>query len=199
MSKPEALLLDLGGVVIDIDFRRVFSYWAERAGTSAQTLESRWVMNDAFTSHDEGAISFDQFALTLSDQLAIDLTAHEWKQGWNALFIEPFSGVAEALEQLDGRPVYAFSNTNATHLAFMRARYAAVLDTFQHVYASNEIGWRKPDPDAFRYVCAQLDLPPEAVAFADDSSANVEGATAAGLRAVQIAGEADVLAFLDAF
>jgi putative hydrolase of the HAD superfamily len=47
---------------------------------------------------------------------------------------------------------------------------------------SHEIGVAKPDPRAFRAVCAALELEPARCLLVDDVGANVAGARAAGMR-----------------
>jgi FMN phosphatase YigB (HAD superfamily) len=39
-----AILFDLGGVVIDIDFKRAFQVWAARASCDAADLEQRFAL-----------------------------------------------------------------------------------------------------------------------------------------------------------
>jgi len=56
---------------------------------------------------------------------------------------------------------------------------------FDAVYYSCELGTVKPEPAFFGRMLADLGLRPTEVGFVDDSPANVEGARAAGLRAVR--------------
>ncbi len=56
---------------------------------------------------------------------------------------------------------------------------------FDAVYYSCELGTVKPEPAFFERVLDDLGLGPAEVVFVDDSPANVEGARAAGLRAVR--------------
>lgn len=49
---------------------------------------------------------------------------------------------------------------------------------------SNEIGVRKPDPQAFAALSAALGLPPEATVFVDDNGANIAACRELGYRGV---------------
>ncbi|MFD3561252.1 HAD family hydrolase [Streptomyces sp. NPDC058686] len=55
---------------------------------------------------------------------------------------------------------------------------------FEPVVISGEVGLRKPDPAVYRLLCTRLGLPPERVAFVDDTRPNVEGARRAGLHGI---------------
>lgn len=56
-----------------------------------------------------------------------------------------------------------------------------LLDEFDHVFNTAELGIAKPDPDVFRLVCASLAVEPERALFIDDLQENVDGAGDAGL------------------
>jgi putative hydrolase of the HAD superfamily len=55
---------------------------------------------------------------------------------------------------------------------------------FDRVYYSSEMGVMKPDPAYFHHIVDDLGLAPHEAGFVDDSHANIEAATAAGLVAV---------------
>ncbi|HEY1244067.1 MAG TPA: HAD-IA family hydrolase [Hyphomicrobiaceae bacterium] len=89
-------------------------------------------------------------------------------------------------------PLYAFSNTNAAHQACWSIRFADLLAGFCRVFVSNELGARKPDAAAFRAVVAAMGVPPGRILFFDDLAANVAGARASGMQAVEVAAVADI-------
>jgi HAD superfamily hydrolase (TIGR01509 family) len=70
---------------------------------------------------------------------------------------------------------------------------------FDAVVISGRVGMRKPEPEIFRYACAQLGLPPSACVMVDDLPHNVHGAVAVGMVAVrhrsyaETAGELEIL------
>ena len=71
-----------------------------------------------------------------------------------------------------------------------------LLDEFDIVFNTAEIGIAKPDPEVFRHVCAQMSVSPRRTAFLDDLPANVQGATDAGLIAHQFTDRRTAQAFL---
>jgi putative hydrolase of the HAD superfamily len=71
-----------------------------------------------------------------------------------------------------------------------------LLDEFDHVANTAEIGVAKPDAGAFTHVCEAVGLPPSRVAFIDDLEVNVLGATEVGMRAHRFTGSDDARRFL---
>jgi putative hydrolase of the HAD superfamily len=63
-----------------------------------------------------------------------------------------------------------------------------LLDEFDHVANTAEIGVAKPDAGAFTHVCEVVGLPPARVAFIDDLEVNVVGAAGVGMRAHRFTG-----------
>lgn len=59
-----------------------------------------------------------------------------------------------------------------------------LLDLFEAIVDATHSGVLKPDPRAYGMALDALGLPPAACVFVDDQKRNVEGAQAAGLRAV---------------
>ncbi len=71
-----------------------------------------------------------------------------------------------------------------------------LLDEFDVVFNTAEIGIAKPDPEVFRHVCAELASAPRRTAFLDDLTDNVKGASEAGLVAHHFTGQQAAEAFL---
>ena len=196
----QAILFDLGNVILEIDPRRTFQHWAESAGVEVTLLYERWLLDEAYREHETGDISFDAYIEALSRRLEISMPMDNWRDGWNELFIAPFADVQVRLRKLQGKlPLYAFTNTNATHEAAWRARYGDALEHFEEIFVSSTIGMRKPDIDAYVWVAAAMELAPEQILFLDDTLENIEGAREAGLQTAWIRSEADVLSALADF
>lgn len=61
-------------------------------------------------------------------------------------------------------------------------------DIFDKVYASNKIGFSKPDPDFFRYIIQQEQVTAAESCFIDDLRENVAAAAGLGIKAIQFTG-----------
>jgi putative hydrolase of the HAD superfamily len=189
----DALLFDLGGVVIDIDWRRVFQAWAEAAQVPASRIAARFAFDAQYEAHERGTIDAAGYCAHLRGALGVALADEALLAGWNRLFVAPVPGMQTLLERLAGSyPLYAFSNTNRAHVAYWEPRYRGVLAPFRAVYCSCEIGARKPDAAAFQEVAQRIGAAPGRIGFFDDHPANVAGARNAGFLAEEVHSAADV-------
>ena len=200
----EALLFDLGRVVIDLDQARAHARWAELAGVPvddiAALVSERIVGSQAYCQHERGEISDAQFFAHLRQQLKLALSDAQLIDGWNRIFIGEIPGIRPLLANVAGLvPLYAFSNTNGAHHAYWSRHFCDLLAPFRKIYLSHEIGARKPEPAAFRTVVADMGLAPDRVLFFDDSAQNVAGARACGLMAVEVVTAAEIAAALNDF
>ena len=198
-SSADALLFDLGRVVLDTDFDRVMARWGSHAGCRPAELANRFVVNDSFKHHETGRIDDATFFANLRDQLGIGITDAEFLEGWNAIFAGEMPGIAQLLAGAAKRmPLYAFSNTNPAHVAHFSIAYADVLSHFREIFLSSSIGLRKPDAEAYDHVVRAIGVPASRILFFDDSAANIEGARARGLGAIHVTSTDDVARALTA-
>ena len=189
----KAVLLDLGGVVLDIDFHRVFDSWAKDSGVDKSLFYHQWSQDKAYKQHEVGEISFQQYSAHLTRTLGVSMSDACWQKGWNALWVGAYGAVIELLPQLAQKyTLCAFSNTNATHAASFNHHFGTELSHFETLYLSQKVGQRKPDPKAFLSVCERMGYAPKDVVFLDDILENVTGAKAAGLEAYLTRGETQV-------
>ena len=193
----KAILLDLGGVVIDVDPQRCFDHWAAAAGVDARRIRERWRADRSYEALEVGAIRFPEYIDNLSVRLGIALGPDDWRDGWNALLGEAIGPVVEMLPSLAARvPLYCFSNTNAVHQAAWERRFEDALRPFRRIYTSWELGHRKPDVAAYQRVADAIGVAPRDILFLDDNAENVRGAAAAGLDAHHVPRPADAVAVL---
>ena len=196
VTRPvDALLFDLGRVLIELDSGRVQARWAELAGVPAldEGIAAKIAGCEAYRSHERGEISDAAFFAFLRRDFRLDLTDEQFIEGWNAIFVGEMPGIRRAVSRVQGMlPLYVFSNTNALHHAYWSVHFADLLAPFRKIYASHAIGARKPDAAAFRAVVEDMGVAPERVLFFDDIAENVAGARACGLQAVEVRSTADV-------
>ena len=189
----DALLFDLGRVVLDIDFSKAISCWAAYAGCEPSDILARYVRDEAYRHHETGKISDSEYFASLRASLGIGITDAQFLEGWNAIFAGEMPGIAELLARAAGHlPLYAFSNTNQPHVDHFSQVHAALLGHFREIYLSSTIGLRKPDQAAYEHVVDAIGVPASRILFFDDLAENIEGARACGLMAVHVTSSADV-------
>jgi putative hydrolase of the HAD superfamily len=190
----DALLFDLGRVVLDIDFSKVVACWAGHAGCEPAHLTGRFSWRDEFyQQHEKGEISDAEFFAALRALLGVELSDAQFLEGWNEIFAGEMPGIAPLLQRAAQRlPLYAFSNTNAAHVEHFSEIYAGVLGHFREIFLSSAIGLRKPDAAAYDHVVKAIGVPASRIVFFDDLAENIDGARAYGLTAVHVTSPDDV-------
>ncbi|MDH6257757.1 HAD family phosphatase [Bradyrhizobium sp. BR13661] len=192
-GSADALLFDLGRVVLDIDFSKAIACWAAHAGCRPEAIVSRYVRDEAYRLHEVGRISDADYFQSLRTSLGIGISDAQFLEGWNAIFAGEMPDIAELLPRAAQQlPVYAFSNTNRPHVDHFSKEYADLLGHFRELYLSSSIGLRKPDAEAFDHVVAAMGIPANRIVFFDDLAENIEGARARGLTAVHVTSPKDV-------
>jgi putative hydrolase of the HAD superfamily len=195
----DALLFDLGRVVLDIDFARAIACWAQHAACAPDAIAMRFVRDRSYRDHEVGRISDAAYFASLRTSLGIAISDAAFLEGWNSIFAGEIPGIAPLLKRAGARlPLYAFSNTNGAHVEHFSLLHADLLSHFREIYLSSSIGLRKPDAEAYDHVVNAIGVPARRILFFDDASENVEGARARGLMAVQVTSSADVAHALDA-
>ena len=187
----EAVVFDVGGVLVDVDFKLAFAHWSERSGVPVDAIATRFKVDAAYEAHERGELDGRQYFATLRTSLGIDLPDHDFEAGWNAIFKGVYLGAGELLASIaQRRPVYLFSNTNALHYDCWSKLYPQLITPVTKVFCSQEIGLRKPSVASFEKVCALMRVVPQRVAFFDDLPENIDGARQYGWKAFHVAAPA---------
>jgi HAD superfamily hydrolase (TIGR01509 family) len=195
----DALLFDLGRVVLDTDFARSIKCWAGHAGCEPAQLTGRFSADEAYQRHERGEISDAEFFASLRNSLGIDVGDAQFLEGWNAVFAGTIPGIEPLLARAArALPLYAFSNTNRAHEPHFLEAYADVLRHFCKLFLSSSIGLRKPEAAAYDHVVKEIGVPAQRIVFFDDLKENIEGARARGLTAVHVTSTRDVADALEA-
>jgi epoxide hydrolase-like predicted phosphatase len=189
-----AYIFDMGNVIIRISTQSAYNIWAKYADRDPRTLSNEFETDDVFRSFEKGHISSEDYFHYWRDLLKIDITYREFVEGWNSIYEGLFPEAVSAVKNLASKcTVVALTNTNEIHSAKWPTLYPEVVDVFDRIYKSNEIGLRKPDAECFNYVLAQEKLKPEDCMFFDDVPENVTAATNLGIQSVLVKSSHDIL------
>ena len=192
-GSADALLFDLGRVVLDIDFSRAFACWGRHAACAPEKLVGRLSRGELNHRHERGEISDTEYFAGQCAAMGITLSDAQFLEGWNAIFAGEMPGIAQALARAAKKlPLYAFSNTNNAHVAHFSVVHADVLGHFREIFLSSSIGLRKPDAAAYDHVVNAIGVSAERIVFFDDSADNIAGARARGLVGVHVRSPDDV-------
>lgn len=182
------VVLDFGGVLIDIDYHATIHAFKELGINNFEALYSQAQQEDLFNKFETGKISSQYFINKLLEKIGTGISPNAVVKAWNAMLGDIHSENIKAVEKIksNGYNVYLLSNTNDIHIqvAFDRWKKLPVTqayDLFNHVFLSQEIGMRKPDSEIFEFVLNEISAKPEEVLFVDDSSQHIETAKNMGI------------------
>ncbi len=189
----QAIVFDLGNVLIEIDFMRCVHAWSHRGRIPPEQIMARFRMDRSYEAFEQGHLPAGAYFETLRRQLGLQLDDAIMADGWNRIIGGEKPGIRECILKLKPHfPLYVLTNTNAVHAAAWGRRHRELLRHFAHLFVSSEMGCRKPDSAAFRAVAAFAGVPAERILFLDDSPENVEGATMAGMQAIRVQQPEDI-------
>ena len=183
--RPDAVVFDLGGVLIDWNprylYRTLFG-----GDTAAMEHFLTHVCSPAWNHQQDAGRSFAEGCAELVREFP---DARPLIEAWRARFDEtmagPIAGTVEILAALRERrvPLYALSNWWAETFPIARARFD-FLGWFDGIVISGELGAAKPDPRIFAHLLDTYGLRADATVFIDDLPANVAAAAAAGMQPI---------------
>ena len=193
----KALLFDLGNVVIDIDFERIFKKWSHYSGVPVEDMKLAFQIDSAYEQHERGEIEGAEYHQHLAQKFDMSLTYDQFCEGWNDIMVAPIDETVDILMSLKGRiPLYALSNANTLHKQHWESKYHDELSHFEKVFVSSDIGCRKPESEAYQHVFDDLGIAAQNIVFFDDLAENVEAAGALGMTAIQVRSSRDVEKFI---
>jgi len=195
--KVEALLFDLGKVIIDFDLRPMLGILCQHSCRPASEFETVFRNVDLLRSYETGRITTAQFHEHLCSKGGLQMDFKSFRKIWSDVFIPEILISEDLLKELKRRyPMILVSNTNEAHIGFIAERYP-VLDYFHHKVYSFEVGSMKPDPEIFQHAIAVAGKNPERLFFTDDRPENIVAARNLGIQAHQFESEAGLISALN--
>ena len=186
----QTLLLDLGGVLIDVDYHATTRAFHALGFEDFHSLYSKAQRDRLFDGFETGSLGPQEFRDRIRQLFRPDITDREIDTCWNAMLGSIPAERIDLLKALKERyQLLLLSNTNAIHVPAFEAiiaRENSISDftrLFHGAYYSCEIGLRKPHAEAFQHVLLQHGADPATTLFIDDSIQHVIGAREAGLHA----------------
>lgn len=186
--KIEAVIFDLGRVLVEVDLTRgIFRYSPEDRGRSEKEVLDILMQDDFYRRYATGTIGAEDFAAEICRRLNLDLDYEGFKRIWNDVFVE-IEGMHELVQKVAANfRVGLLSDVGPMHWEYLRA-WLPVLNFFPNPTLSYLSGVLKPDARAYRLAGEQVDCKPQSCLFIDDRIENVQGAKQVGMQALQFTG-----------
>lgn len=191
MKGIEAIIFDLGGVILDIDYKRTADAFISLGVNDFDQLYSQHAATSLFEDLETGKLKAGHFYSAIREHTGLQLTNEQITTAWDAMLGEFPPERMRFLEQLSDRyKLFLYSNTNEIHYnAFMRLFKEQIGERpfdsyFNKAYYSHTLGKRKPYEEGFAYIINDQQLDPATTLFIDDTISNIEGAQKLGLKTI---------------
>jgi putative hydrolase of the HAD superfamily len=175
----DAVILDLGNVLVFHDNEKLFNQLEQRAGLPKETI-ARLITPELWnTVH--GGLDEDGLRRLVCDALGIRVPAEEFDALWNSHFSinQP---VLPIVESLVGRvKLVLLSNTNPIHARHL-VQLVPLLRKFDQLVFSHEVCAIKPERRIYEEALRRAEAVPDRTAFFDDLPEYVEAAKELGIR-----------------
>ena len=176
-----AVIVDFGGVLVRSEDPSPREALARELGMTVEELEALIFASDLSLQAQRGELPEPEFWKAIGERLGIR-TAEEIHRVRQRFFAgdrlnEP---LVEALRQWKGQVALGLISNAWSGLREVLRRLG-LLELFDGVVISAEVGLLKPDPRIYLLALERLGVPPEAAAFVDDLPENVQAARALGL------------------
>ncbi len=191
MQNIKAIIFDLGGVLLNIDFKKVSDSFKVLGVDTFDEMYSQSEVNMLFENLEIGKISEDEFCNAINKHSGKSILSNDITTAWNSILLDFRMESLAYLKTLKNKyKLFLLSNTNTIHLQAFNKIFDKSIGQgtfnsfFDKAYYSHEIGLRKPDAAAYLYVLNENNLLPQETLFIDDTLKNIKGAEAVGFQTI---------------
>ncbi len=191
-QKFKNILFDLGGVILDINVQATLKQFYE-LGFPADLMQFPHSMTtDLFFKYETGKLDSEAFRNEIRKKTGVEMSDQTFDEAWNAMLIQIPRERTDLLKLLSMRyDLYMLSNTSELHVKVFEKMYldtagVSMHEVFKKIYYSHEIGWHKPDHEAWEHVIKDAEIRPEETLFLDDNIHNIKASQELGFQAIHI-------------
>ena len=187
------IIFDLGGVLINIDYKLTEQAFKDAGITNFDALYSQLQQTDLFDQLEMGLIGRQDFISGLQQLSPVAISEEQILTAWNAMLLDFPVRRLQILQQLRlYYDLFLLSNTNEIHEEgfngiLMRSHGIPNLGVFfDKVYFSHRLGLRKPMKEIFERVLDDNGLKPADTLFIDDSPQHIAAAKELGIQTIYL-------------
>jgi putative hydrolase of the HAD superfamily len=184
----KALLLDLGGVLIDLQMHRTYEAFDCLGFKNFDQHFDSYSGSTFIEAYEEGKSSSEEFLSCLLNKCNPGTTTAQVIAAWNALLANvPFEKYAQLNKWNKQYDLYLYSNTNALHVAHLNQYYnqrfgvGKFQGLFKKIYYSHELGIRKPSEAGYLHIMKEQNLLPNELYYIEDGSLHFATAQRLGI------------------
>lgn len=178
-----AVILDLGNVIVGLDFPRAYRAAASLTGHSAGEIPELIRAANLARPYERGELTSEEFYLRFCRALDLKISYSEFVDLWSDMFQpEPILTDGLLRELAATTKLLMLSNTNEIHFEFIRGRYPLVRH-FHDFVLSYRVGAMKPDAAIYLDAVRRAGCEPGECFFVDDIEENIAAARQLGIDA----------------
>lgn len=194
-----ALIFDIGGVLLrTLDWSKRYE-WERKLNLPHNSLESLVHGTTLNTQFERGEVAFDAFWDAVGRRLGVPAEmVTQFREDFyagDALNQELLAHIRQW--RRNGFKIGIISNAPPSLRMTLQHRLR-IVDDFDHIVISAEVGVRKPHARIYEIALEELDVVSNEAVFVDDLLENIEGAQAVGLHSVHFTDTAPAVAAIEA-
>ena len=181
------LLIDLGGVLINLDRQRCIENFQKLGLRNVEELLDISNQDGILMQQEKGLITPAEFRNGVREMIGKVVSDKQIDAAWNSFLVDiPTHKLDLLLKLREKYVVYLLSNTNEIHWKWtcknlFPYRTFKVEDYFEKTYLSFEMKMAKPEPEIFKAILDDAGIEPEETLFIDDSEINCKAAQNLGI------------------
>jgi len=187
MKKISTIILDLGGVILNLEQELTFKSFSNLGFDLAKINDESTLFND----FEKGVIGESDFRNGIKKIHSETVNDKEIDEAWNSMLLDLPEERIDLIKSLKSEyEVYLLSNTNSIHINCFKNYFDANFKNdkweslFDKIFYSHEIGLRKPDAEIYEFVLNEIGKTPKECIFIDDNKLNLLGAESVGIRTI---------------
>lgn len=199
------IIFDLGAVIINIDFNKTFEAFSQLSNLSVKEVAKRYQASTFFVEFEKGIIGNHLFIQHIRRVLELPESVADASiiQAWNRLLLTIPKARVERIQSLSTTyRLFLLSNTNPVHIS--EVHHILYRDTginrleelFEKTWYSYDLGLIKPHVAIYEKVLSDTSLKAEETVFLDDNADNIQGALDAGIVALRVHEDMDMIELL---
>jgi HAD superfamily hydrolase (TIGR01509 family) len=184
MNSIPVVVFDLGKVLLDFDYTRVFRRFSDAGGPAPDTVRQVLMESSLLAEYESGQLDSAAFYRRLRSELSLTLDYAAFRASFADIFSPiPEMIAAQANLRARGVPTFVLSNTNEIAVSHIRERYP-FFHRFDGYALSHEVGAMKPATPIYEALEARARRTGSDLVYLDDLELNVAAAIARGWRAL---------------
>lgn len=184
LIRPQAVVFDLGKVLVDFDYHRAARALSPHSRLAPDDFRNVIDQSPLLYRYESGQLTSEGFEAEVRRLTGYTGFPEHFRGAFGDIFTEMPDMIALQQElRRQQVPIYLFSNTNEIAVNHIRRRFP-FLGTFDGLVLSYEIGAMKPEPESYAAVERLTGLQGSALLYLDDRSDNIAGGAARGWQAI---------------